>query len=757
MLDAKDAAPVEIDDRVSCQVLEAMFIACEQKDIDVDWVLETVSFDRAHLQKRTNYIDWSSMVEISTRIATRLTDQEVLELAEASYEYPVYRIWRLIGLLKSDLFGFYMDLFGEKGPVAKFYPIRVKILRSEPLLRQIIVQYVVPEELEPCELIFKVLEGQAIGISRFLGYNRSQVQASYTERKVVLDIRLPRETGFWPKLRRILLFPFSWWRSIGALQQTQETLIQLQSELSEESNQLAEEREHSRLVQKQLNLVMGNQAVMLWTLNLSMEMVYVSESTKKFLGYTVDEMLALPQFATVAQENHQAISEMFSEYISLEASGQPFMGTDSIRLLRIRKDGSTFWSENYVSFLRDETGVAQGMVGFSVDVSDLILKEAQSELLEQQVQNLRQKEVVSLVAGGIAHDFNNSLQGIIGFAEMALDPSVVSTLPDNVVVLQNQILKSAGSAAELVKKLLALSSQQTLTRKVINAKLWLDEFVPMAHSILGKEIELLIVADESDSIYADSLQLERALINLMMNAKDSMEGSGRLTIRCLTVESSRIDTLAGDDEDRQFVELSVEDTGAGISELDLVRIFDPFFTLKESQNGTGLGLAVTAGIVDQHEGYIRASNLESGGAAIQMYFPLHHEVNFHPGSDTASFSCERLRILLVDDDDNVRELCRSFLEAEGAIVTEANSGENAILDANKQNFDLIVMDVLMPGITGNLAARKIRLENPGQPILFVTGYAGSKEVLDDLTTEVVLPKPFRKVELVEAVQRVMQR
>lgn len=740
----------KVDDKVSCQVLEAMFIACDQKKIDVDWLLETTSYDRAFISKRTNYIDWSSLVEITNRGASRLTEQEILDLAEGSYKYPVYKIWRLMGLLRFDLFGFYSYLFGAQGPIAQFYPIRVETLESELTLRKLIVQYVVPEELEPCETLFKVIEGQAIGISKFLGYDRTNVIATYSERKVVLDFRLPQETGLWPRIRRALVFPFIWRKSISALRETQETLIQLQNELSEESRQLTQEREHSRLVEKQLNLVMGNQAVMLWTMSMELNLIYVSESVRTLLGYTVDEYIALPSLNAVAEQSQEAVLNMFTKQLTLEANGKPAMGTISIRVLRLRKDGSTFWSENYVSFLRDENGIAQGIVGFTVDVSDIIHQEARGELLEQQVQTLRQKEIVSLVAGGIAHDFNNSLQAIMGFAELVLDQAANHALPNDVVELQNQILKSAGSAADLVKKLLALSSQQTLSRKRVDVKVWLEDCLPMAKSILGKDIDLQIVAEASNHIYADPLQLERALINLMVNAKDAMEGSGTLVIRSRIVEE-------GAAAFEQLIELSVEDTGTGIAESDLVRIFDPFFSLKASEKGTGLGLAVTAGIVDQHEGHIRATNLDSGGTAFRMYFPQYQGQKMNGNVQETNFSFQQIRVLLVDDEDNVRELCRSFLEGEGAIVTEANSGASAVDHAASQAFDLIVMDVLMPGLNGNVAAHRIREKRPDQPILFITGYAGSKEVVDDLATETVLPKPFRKADLIKAVQLVMKR
>jgi len=745
----------KIDDKVSCQVLGALFIACDEKGIDVDWVLETIPFDREYISKKTNFIDWPSFVELTDRVTGRLSKQEVLELAEASYEYPIYRIWRLIGLLRFDLFGFYNYLFGEEGPVGKFYPIKVETLKSDFVLRQLVVSYVVPAELVPCEAVFQVIEGQAIGVSRNIGYGPAEVRAVYSDRKVELDIRVPPETGVWPRIRRVILFPFTWRQSLQALQETQDTLIQLQNELSEESQQLSKERDNSRLMQKQLNMVMGNRSVLLWTTNMDLEMTYVSESVQAYLGYSVAEMLALPPLAMVDKPSQEAATKMLMDYLVLEAEGKPFMGTDSIRMLNVRSDGSTFWSESYVSFLRDTEGKAEGIVGFSVDVSDIIQQEAREESLEQQVQILRQKEVVSLVAGGIAHDFNNSLQAIMGFAELVLDQSDTDLLSVEVIELQNQILKSAGSAAELVKKLLALSSQQTLNKKILDVNVWLKDFLPITNSILGSGVKLRIDTEPTNEIYADPLQLERALINLMVNAKDAMQGRGTLTIRSRVVPGAALPGITPDLSGTRFVELSIEDSGSGIPDAVISRIFDPFFTLKESEKGTGLGLAVTAGIVNQHGGFIEASNLDAGGAALRMYFPIFETEGAEAELIQSTFSCEMLKILLVDDEENVRTLCRSFLEAEGALVTEANSGSHALADATEQAFDLIVMDVLMPGLPGNLAALQIRAIRPDQRILFMTGYAGSKAVVDDLANEIVLPKPFRKAELLDAVQRVM--
>jgi PAS domain S-box-containing protein len=747
-----------VDDHVSCQVLETIFIVAEEKNVDADWLLENVPFDRAHFRKRTNYIDWSSFANIANRLASQLSEQEIFELSEASYHYPIYKVWLLIGRFRFDLFGFYTYIMGEGGIAAQFYPIEIETLYSAPALGRLSLRYSIPEHLEPCEPIFRVFEGQAVGMSRALGYAPSEVKASYGARHLELDIFLPPETGLIPRLRRAITFPFTWRENYKVLQETQDALLVLQGEMLEESRQLKKERELSGLVQNQLELVLRHQRVMLWTVDLELQSTYMSESVKTFIGYTVEEMNSLPPFSTLSKESMELAVTTFQEFFAREMAGEPFYGTNSLRFLQIRKDGSTFWSENYLSFLRNEGGEPIGIMGFSVDITEVIEREAREESLEQQVQNLRQREFVSQIAGGIAHDFNNSLQSIIGFADLALADIEDKNLPVELADLQRHILNSAASATELTKKLLALSRQQSLNRKPVNLSAWLRECLPIARSVLGKGIELKIESMNALPVRIDALEMERALLNLLINARDAMGEEGCITISSQVRDAATLELelpTINSQSPAQYVELTVQDTGAGIPDADLARIFEPFFSSKTSDMGTGLGLAITAGIVEQHGGFIRASNLPAGGAVLHIYLPRDDGVaeQSHSGDESLSFA--GLRILLVDDEDLVRELCGTFLEAAGAIVTEAVSGKQAVELIQASEFDLLVMDVMMPEMTGNEAARIIRQTRPEQKILFITGFAGSKDVLAELAEDAVLPKPFRRNEFLRAVSEVL--
>jgi two-component system cell cycle sensor histidine kinase/response regulator CckA len=329
---------------------------------------------------------------------------------------------------------------------------------------------------------------------------------------------------------------------------------------------------------------------------------------------------------------------------------------------------------------------------------------------------------------------------------------------DEFAQLQEHILRSAAGAADLTKKLLALSRQQTLNRQSLDVGNWLTDCLPMARSVLGEDIDLSIDLAASGSAYIDALQMERTLLNLLINARDAMTDGGKINIRTALHDSADLEHLFGEDKPQdanQYLEISVEDTGSGIPESDLERIFEPFFSTKGAELGSGLGLAVTAGIVDQHEGFVRAENLAAGGAVVRIYLPLQQDSSRPQSEARQGFSCQGLRVLLVDDEEMVRELCRSFLEADGAIIAEASSGQAAIDALKSGRFDLVIMDVVMPELSGNEAAKLIREIEPEQRFLFVTGFAGSQAVLADLAHEKVLPKPFRRAELLSAISDVM--
>ncbi|MFT7469852.1 MAG: hypothetical protein ACI8PP_003111, partial [Candidatus Pseudothioglobus sp.] len=222
-----------------------MFVVADENNIDSDWLLKDVPYDRAHISKRTNFIDWSSFVLIANRLAESFTAKEIFELSEASYSYPTYKVWLLIGRLRFDLFDFYMYIFGEQGAATKLYPLDVKVLTSTPVLGRFTVCLSVPDHLEPCGPILRVFEGQAVGMSRALGYDPATVIATYGPRQVELEISLPQETGLLPRLRRAIKFPFTWRENLKVLYETQEALLGLQNELLDESRRLKVERQRS--------------------------------------------------------------------------------------------------------------------------------------------------------------------------------------------------------------------------------------------------------------------------------------------------------------------------------------------------------------------------------------------------------------------------------------------------------------------------------------------------------------------------------
>ncbi|WP_111642428.1 hybrid sensor histidine kinase/response regulator [Marinimicrobium alkaliphilum] len=393
-----------------------------------------------------------------------------------------------------------------------------------------------------------------------------------------------------------------------------------------------------------------------------------------------------------------------------------------------------------------------GLTVYFVDVTE-------ERQLAQALSESRHMEAIGRLTGGIAHDFNNLLTVILGNADTLFIRS--QNNPD-VERAGELITQAAERAASLTQSLLAFSRRQPLAPEAIAVNEALDGLKPILESSLGSLVDLRFdVEADLWQAHCDLSQLENALLNLALNARDAMPEGGRLSLRARnitldqTFTSSHSDVAPGD-----YVVISVEDSGEGIAPEDIERIFDPFFTTKPPDKGTGLGLSTVFGFVKQSGGYIAVYSEPGEGSRFDVYLPRSRgqadtaPEPSPPGTpaQTVAASAEGRHLLVVEDNDQLREVAVAMLESAGYQVTTAGSGDEALTLLDRR-FDGVFSDIIMPGDTNGVAlARHLRQHHPNIPVLLASGFA--EDTLSDrhqLADLPLLHKPYRREQLLNAL------
>ena len=394
----------------------------------------------------------------------------------------------------------------------------------------------------------------------------------------------------------------------------------------------------------------------------------------------------------------------------------------------------------------------------------LLLKDNSEEAkLKRQVAQATKMQVVGQLAGGVAHDFNNILTAIIGHCDLML---MRHTPGDSDYDDIQQIKSNSNRAAGLTRQLLAFSRQQTLRPQVLQLPDTVSEVSHLLKRLLGENVELVVKHGRSlGPVRADPGQLEQVIVNLAVNARDAMaeKGGGTLTIQTYSVKADQVAELGSDILPiADYSALSVTDTGCGISPGVLAKVFEPFFTTKEVGKGTGLGLSTVYGIVKQSGGFIFADSKVGEGTRFVIYLPVHREDATAAKSRKSAKSKESElwgsgTVLLVEDEPTVRAVAERALTRHGYRVITADNGEEALeVLARGEEIDLLLSDVVMPGMDGPTVVREARKSRPELKILFMSGYA-EEQLRNSIDVDNVnfLPKPFSVQELAEAAKRTL--
>src|SRR5437773_1937293 len=360
-----------------------------------------------------------------------------------------------------------------------------------------------------------------------------------------------------------------------------------------------------------------------------------------------------------------------------------------------------------------------GILGIGRDVTERVQ-------LEQQLRQAQKMEAVGRLAGGIAHDFNNILTAITGYADLLLE-DLGATDPRRQDA--DEIHKAADRAAGLTRQLLAFSRQQVLQPTVLEVNKLVSDLEKMLRRLLGEDVELSTrLAPTTGRVKADPGQLEQAIMNLAVNARDAMPNGGKLTLETANVDLD--EPYAADHYPARagpFVMLAVSDTGIGMSDETQAHMFEPFFTTKEKGKGTGLGLATVYGIIKQSGGFIWVYSEVGHGTTFKLYLPRVQELAeraSQPAQPPARAARGTETVLVVEDETPVRSVARQVLERHGYTVLEAPSAEAALDVATRYSgtIDLLLTDVVMPGLNGRELASRLADLRPDARVIFMSGY-----------------------------------
>jgi two-component system, cell cycle sensor histidine kinase and response regulator CckA len=382
--------------------------------------------------------------------------------------------------------------------------------------------------------------------------------------------------------------------------------------------------------------------------------------------------------------------------------------------------------------------------------------------LDRRVQQLERFEAIGRLVGGIARDFNNMVGAILGWAEMGFEESKPeSGLHDRFQKIRDQSLR----AGKLTAKLLTFAGGRALQPCRINLNVLIEEEMSLLTRLIGAGIKVRILATPDLKVtLADPTQIEQVLMNLCVNARDAMEDGGELVIETQNVElGPEFCREHCVDPPGSYVLLRVSDTGIGIDSATMEHIFEPFFTTKAIGKGTGLGLATLYGIVKQHGGFVFAESKLGMGSSFRVYLPVstgkHEHRETRAADDDRPSGSET--ILLVEDHDGLRETAREMLEALGYRVLVASDGGKALelFTANAKQFDLVMMDVVMPVLSGPDAYLEMAALNPGIRVLFTTGYTPKAKALTSMLEKggVILQKPYSLTSLSQMVRGAIEQ
>jgi PAS domain S-box-containing protein len=483
--------------------------------------------------------------------------------------------------------------------------------------------------------------------------------------------------------------------------------------------------------------------------------VFANEAFARLVGRSREGLMACDPFQVWVETAHPDDVGPERAQMARVANGE----IDGFQFEKrvIAPGGETQWVRMDAFASRDAQGRLEFLTIYFTDIGEQRELARTRQGLEAQLREEKKLGAVGKLAGGIAHDFNNRLVVIMGYAELLkreLPPeSPLSGHADMVLV-------SAKRAAELTRQLLAYSRRQVLEAEAFDVNEMAERMRSLLKTVLADGIELVTVLGAKRAVLADPGQIERVVLNLVLNARDAMPSGGRLTIetRDATLTPGEHPGLPQAD----YVALIVADTGTGIPEDALPHIFEPFFTTKKMGQGTGLGLSMVEGIVHQSGGATHVESTVGKGTTFTIFLPLAlvPPAVRPPQEEPPARSGTWETVLVCDDDDDVRDLVVEVLRLRAYSILTARTGEHALDVARRHKgpIHLLVSDLAMPGLGGMELGAQLRSRDPSLRILYISGYSDGMDRLALPRDPGVhfLPKPFLPGDLTSAVSQILE-
>lgn len=483
------------------------------------------------------------------------------------------------------------------------------------------------------------------------------------------------------------------------------------------------------------------------TIDESSSIVFVNRAAERIFGYSREEMLGQSLTMLMPGALRQLHLSSFERYHESRAK---HISWEAVELPGLHKNGTEIPLE--ISFGEFMRGGEHYFTGIARDITD-------RKHMEEQLRQSQKMEAIGQLAGGVAHDFNNLLTVIVGYSQLLLSETIAQSVREGL----DQIARAADRASALTRQLLAFSRKQILRPEVVNPNEIINELEKMLARLIGEDLELVTRLDPRlDRITIDPSQMEQIIVNLAVNSRDAMPDGGKLTIETENVYlDEEYSQLHAEVEPGWYVRMALSDTGSGMDEATKARLFEPFFTTKEMGKGTGLGLSTVHGIVKQSGGHIWIYSEVDRGTTFKLYFPVTAAAGEEPrelaerrvspgGSET---------ILIIEDDDAVRNLAVEVLAQNGYTVFQTGEPMKAgsICEAYPGTIDLLITDVIMPGLSGRRLVDELSPAFPEMHILYMSGYTDNAIVHHGVLEEGLsfLQKPFTPDTLLRKVREVL--
>jgi two-component system cell cycle sensor histidine kinase/response regulator CckA len=519
-----------------------------------------------------------------------------------------------------------------------------------------------------------------------------------------------------------------------------------------------------RRSEQKYRLLAENIQDVIWMMDMTFAFTFVSPSIERLQGWTPHEYLKLKLEDLLAPASLTRVLEEFNRQYEVGRESGSFVRSSTLELELLRKDGSSVWSEVTASFLLGEDGIPIGVLGVTRDITERRKAEKEKRDLLESLARSKKMEALGTLAGGVAHDLNNVLSGIVSYPDLLLmDMPRESPLRRPIEVIQ----ESGKKAAAIVQDLLTLARRGVSTLEVVNLNDLVGEYLisPEYQRLrsLHPRIDVATrLSPELLNIMGSPVHLSKTIMNLVSNAAEAMTDGGRIII---ATENRHLDRSLQGKEVRQgdYAVLRVSDTGVGIPREDLHRIFEPFFTKKKmGRSGTGLGMAVVWGTVQDHHGYIDVRSVEGRGTEVSAFLPATREPcpKPAPSNSLEPFKGAGETVLVVDDMKEQREIAARIIEQLGYVAKSAESGEQAVELLKREQADLLILDMIMePGIDGLETFHRVKKLHPHQKAIITSGYAETDrvQVAQRLGAGSYLKKPYTVHNLAVAIKSELNR